>query len=167
MASLTAPIRPEIVPLVPVKLGGVKLTTAEVFYHSGYYGIDLATGRLTELTDVATKRPFGIIDLMDSDTANAAGALALSVTGDTSASPEPKVTVDIGTKMIRDVPVTGASAITDVGDPVYLETDNYLADLKVAASTSLPAVGIIVGFSTSTTFDVLLFSYEQMIAAGA
>lgn len=164
MASLTAPIRPEIVPLVPRKLGGVKLTDSEIFYHGGYYGIDLTTGRLTEMTDVATVKPLGILDLMDSDTANAAGALPLQVTGNTSASPEPKVTIGIGEKMIRDVPVAGASAITDVGELVYLTSDNVLSDLTLTSAVSLPAVGYIVGFSTSTTFDVILFSAAQMRA---
>ena len=123
-----------------------------------------ATGRLTELTDAGGKRPLGILVMGGSDTADLSGAIPPAITGDTSASPEPKVDVDIGEKMIEGVPVAGASAITDVGDEVYLETDNVAADLKVAASSSIPAVGIIVNFNSSTSFDVLLYSYATMLA---
>lgn len=133
-----------------------KLTTAERFYQGGFYGLS-AAGRLTELSDAAGVVPLGIISHFGEGAANDAGAIPDNVLGDTSLSPEPEAVVDVGRKVFRQVPVAGASTIANVGDDVYLTSDNWEADLTLTEAVFIRAIGKIIRFHSATSFDVMVF----------
>jgi hypothetical protein len=84
-----------------------------------------------------------------------AGIVTRKVTGDTGASPVPKVEYLEGPVILHNYPVTGATAVTDNNDPVYC-TDNSTLD-KSSTSNTKP-VGEILRWLSSTSCDVLLYS---------
>jgi hypothetical protein len=77
----------------------------------------------------------------------------LTVTGNTSGTPVPQVTVEAGPFIMQSYTVTGSSAFTDVGRQVYLRNDN---DMNVTQILS-PRIGRIEYWYTSTTCDVLVY----------
>lgn len=78
---------------------------------------------------------------------------SLSVTGNTSATRIPQVTVEAGPGILRQYTVTGTSAATDVFRQVYLRNDN---DMNVTQILS-PRIGRVEYWHTSTTCDVLVY----------
>ena len=80
-------------------------------------------------------------------------ATTLKVTGDTSATRVPMVTLECGPGILRQYTVTGSSAVTDQMRQVYLRNDN---DMNVTQVLS-PRIGRIEYWHTSTTCDVLVY----------
>lgn len=80
-----------------------------------------------------------------------------SVLGDTSLTPVPEISVEMGPVILSNVTVTGVSAQTDVWRTlIYCSTDNY-TDLSTSATSYAPAIGKVIYWQTSTTASVLLF----------
>jgi hypothetical protein len=87
-----------------------------------------------------------------------------SVLGDTSLTPIPEISVETGPGILREVTVTGVTAVTDVWRTlVYCSTDNY-SDLTTTATSYAPAIGKVVYWNTSTTCSVYLFGMARMTA---
>jgi len=80
-------------------------------------------------------------------------ATTLKVTGDTSATRIPQVTLECGPAILKSYTVTGTTAATDVFRQVYLRNDN---DMNVTAILA-PRIGRVEYWYTSTTCDVLLY----------
>lgn len=85
-----------------------------------------------------------------------------SVLGDTSLTPVPEISVEMGPVILKNVTVTGVSAQTDVWRTlVYCSTDNY-EDLSTTATTYSPAIGKVLYWYSSTRAVVLLFGALRM-----
>jgi hypothetical protein len=85
-----------------------------------------------------------------------------SVLGDTSATPVPEISVEMGPVVLKNVTVTGVSAQTDLWRTLlYSNTDNY-TDLSTTASTYAPAIGKVLYWYSSTEADVALFGALRM-----
>lgn len=156
MANLTDARRDEMRPkgtlTLPIK-NGVTL------FIGSYVALDPAVGRADKNADTAGYINLGRVVEFDSPLQGAQGGV--SAVGNAAGSV--KVVIDLEGGIVRKIPVTGAAAETDVGDLVYLATDN-LADAKLAANVNTPAIGQIVRFISATEFDVLLFDMETMRA---
>ncbi len=76
-----------------------------------------------------------------------------SVTGDTSASIPPKAGLSVEPQVLKKIAVTGASAISDQGRPVYLSDDDTLT---LTPPTRMDPIGFVSRWYTSTTCDVYL-----------
>ena len=161
MASLSAPYRGRH-SNDGQDLRPFEITNAEVVYQGGYYGLS-AAGYLTEMADTASLKPLGILKHFGRGCADAGGKIPDSVTGATSNTPIPHGVVDIEGGVIGSVDVTGATTIANVGDLVYLSTDNP-GDFTVTVTTNTPAVGEIIYFYSATSFDIRLFSLAEMTA---
>lgn len=80
-----------------------------------------------------------------------------SVLGDTSLSPVPEISVEMGPFIIGSQAVTGVSAQSDVWRTlIYLSTDNF-ADMTTSATSYAPAIGKVLYWYSSTRADVLIF----------
>ena len=158
MAALTKPYRASSTP--ETRFQSHKLSDGVTFYHGGLYALDPTSGRLIVPTGAATEWLVGTLVLGGADTANAAGAIPLAIVGDTSLSPDQKVTIDAGALIFEDLPVAGAAAITDVGDEVYWGTDNP-EDATLTPTADAIAKGRIIGFNSSTSFRVLKYPSSQ------
>ena len=121
-----------------------QLTNAQVIFAGALIGSDTTTGLAVEWFDTAN---FIF-----------AGIALRGVTGDTTASPVVDVDVNCGGMLLKKIPVTGVTAITNVGDLVYASDDNTF---DVAATSNVAEVGIITRFYSGTTCDVQLFSLAQ------
>lgn len=74
--------------------------------------------------------------------------------GDTSAANPPQLTFNMDPELRKDVAVTGASAVTDNGAPVYQSNDNTLT---LTRPTRGRPAGFVATWKTGTTCDVVLF----------
>jgi len=93
----------------------------------------------------------------------ALGSSVTGTTGDTTASPIVRVGIDTERRVVHSCPVTGlAGTIDDVQRWVYATADGTFDVTLPAAPNRLP-VGIITDFLTSTTADVLFFSYSDLL----
>lgn len=81
-------------------------------------------------------------------------------TGDASASPRARVGVETGPRILRSFPVVGASAITNIGAPVY-GVDN--ATLSLSQASNARVVGHVKEWISSTLCDVHLLSVETLL----
>lgn len=145
----------------PTDRHNFRITNSETIYQGGFVGLSTA-GLLTELADTVGLLPVGIVTGFGRGAADAAGAIPLSVAGNTSATEPPEAIVDLSSRILREVPVAGASVIGDVGLPVYLTNDNWEDDLTTTPATNLPPIGIIVRFHSATSFDVRTFSFLEL-----
>lgn len=85
-----------------------------------------------------------------------------SVLGDTSATPVPEISVEMGPVILKNVAVTGVSAQTDLWRTLlYCSTDNY-TDLSTTSTSYAPAIGKVLYWYSSTSADVLLFGALRM-----
>lgn len=85
-----------------------------------------------------------------------------SVLGDTSLTPVPEISVELGPVILKNVTVTGVSAQADLWRTLlYCNTDNY-TDLSTTASTYAPAIAKVLYWYSSTSADVLLFGALRM-----
>lgn len=143
MANLTADRNLQIEAMPGSGTRNVEATNGVTFMRGGLLATSSATGYAVK----------------DADTANydALGICSRHVVGDTSASPVPKVEVITGPLILRNYPVTGASAVTDQGDYVYATDDQTLT--KTATANTKPR-GEILKWISSTNCDVLIYAPE-------
>jgi len=127
-----------------------KITNALQLYGHSLLGLDDSTGYVVKWADTA-----GIHWL---------GVSREKQLGDTSADVN-EVSVDTGGKILRRVAVTGASAITDVGNPVYGTSDNH-ADLTLTPTVNVGAIGTVKRWWTSTTCDVQTYTPTEYLLSG-
>ena len=103
-------------------------------------------GRLGPWTGGASQIPSGF-------------ALPDSTTGDTTASPIPEQPIDLRT-MIKQVLVTGTTAVTDAGRPVYASDDGTFT---ITAPTSRPfPCGRIWRWLSGTTCRVMFYGVPTL-----
>ena len=121
-----------------------QLTNSQVVFAGALIGIDTSTGLAVEWFDTAN---FIF-----------AGIALRGATGDTTASPVVDVDVNCGGMLLKKSPVTGVTALTNVGDLVFASDDNTF---DVAATSNVAEVGIITRFYSGPTCDVQLFSLAQ------
>ncbi len=94
-----------------------------------------------------------------------AGGSAVSVTGDTSATPPPTAGIAMEDVILENVAVSGVTARTDFGRPVYSSTDNLRTDLTLTRpSAPAEAVGVVWRYRASGYADVLMFGLRSRIA---
>jgi hypothetical protein len=141
--AITASRNLAIEPLGANSTFDIQATNTSVFYAGSFVMYSSTTG-------------YGVIP---ADTSGFlwGGICQRQVTGDTSATPVPRVEIVRGPMILRDYPVTGATAITDQGDQVYC-TDNSTLD-KSSTSNTKP-VGEILRWNSATKCDVLLYAPE-------
>lgn len=94
-----------------------------------------------------------------------AGGSAVSVAGDTSASPPPTAGLALEDTIHESVAVNGVTARTDWGTPVYSSTDNLRTDLTLTRPADpAEAAGIVWKFKASGVADVLIFGLRTRLA---
>lgn len=102
--------------------------------------------------------------------AGAAGEAPIGITQETvlgdNASPAKRAMVDVGRKVLKNVPVAGVSAITSVGEIAYLNTDNLAADLTLTRPARGVPIGFISRWYSGDDCDVSLFSWSELVLAG-
>lgn len=108
--------------------------------------LDTGTGQIQPWTGVATDIFAGYLD--DDDDNGAEFILGTAV------DPRPRGLCREG-DVLTDVPVTGASAITDVGKDVFATNDNP-DDITLTDPTTSKPIGVIVRFNSATSFEVQL-----------
>lgn len=83
--------------------------------------------------------------------------------GNTSLSPVPEAIVNVGSFVLSNVAVTGASSQTNVGAKVYLDATGTAGDhtLTLTSTTNGRELGEVVAWRTSTRCDVRVFSYAE------
>lgn len=87
-----------------------------------------------------------------------------SVLGDTSVTPIPEISIEMGPCVIKSLAVTGVSAQADLWRTLlYCSTDNP-ADISTTSTSYAPAIGKVLYWYSSTTADVLLFGALRMTA---
>ena len=121
------------------------ITTSEALVPGGYVGIDTTAGTMEFCADSADITPCGIV------VGNTRGLNTL-LTGDGASR-----AVSRGGIVLKEVAVTGASAITDVGDLVYASDGQTLTK----TASNMNPFGRIVKWYSSTTCDVYVFTYEE------
>lgn len=130
--------------------GAYQATNGVTFYGGSLVFLDMATGRAVKPADTATFVFKGLA--------------MKQVTGDTAASPIPEVEVNEAGVTIEKVTVTGVSAITHVGDRVYIATTDNAADFTLTATTNTGPIGVITRWYSGTTCDVQLMTPNQYLA---
>lgn len=94
-----------------------------------------------------------------------AGGSAVSVTGDTSATPPPTAGVQMEDVILENVAVSGVTARTDFMRPVYLSTDNLRTDMTLTRPAApAEAVGVVWRYRASGYADVLFFGLRTRLA---
>lgn len=125
------------------------IKASEPLVIQGLAGIDLATGKMEFLDDVAGNLPVGMV-------ISPADGVEANLTGDGTLNKA----VATGNRIVKNVTVTGSSALSDFSKLVY-GTDGQTFTL------TKPAAGLPCGFVwrwvTSTTCDVFLFSAAQSV----
>lgn len=161
MAALTAAITRDFAKWGYSATAKHRVANADVIYFGSFCafpgtgGLTSRRGYLTTYADVATIEYAGICIGAPIDNLSVTN----KITGDTAASPIVQAITEMGPILMKSLAVTGASAQTDVGKPVYLRNDN---DMNMTASVA-PVVGRVLYWYTSTTVDVLLYGYLSSI----
>lgn len=86
---------------------------------------------------------------------NFAGMAMTGVTGDTAVSPDVEVKLNTSGPIVKEVAVTGATGIGDVGDLCFATDENTY---NLAVSTNVKAVGVVTRYYSGTDCDVRLFT---------
>lgn len=102
---------------------------------------------------VAMNKSTGFLVNM-SDAANV-HFLGVALSGGVGNGTTVKVSVAVEGLILEQVSVTGASAVTDVGDLVYATDSNTIT---LTAGTNPNQIGIVARYHSGTTCDVMLFS---------
>lgn len=126
----------------------IEATNGTTFYRGGLLAINTGTGYAVKHADTSGLEWLGVC--------------SRTVTGDTSATPPKKVEVITGPVILRNVAVSGTSAVTHQGDYVYATDDQTLT---VSATSNTKPIGIVLKWHVSTTCDVLLFSPQESRAS--
>ena len=124
------------------QLASVIKTSAQV-YKNCQGALD-ATGLAKSWTNAAGEIPMGRISAGENYGTGLGAA----------AEPRPQLTFSMNPELVKDKAVTGASALTDHGMPVYWSNDNTLTLTRPALGR--PA-GFVAQWKTGTTCDVMLF----------
>jgi hypothetical protein len=140
---------------------------AEVIYPPGLVAITGENhgtpGRLVAYSGAAEEIPLGRTLGAGADSKQ--GGAGGIVTGDTSASPEPTATVELGEEILERRSVAGVSSLaTSIGRLAYLNTDNLLDDWTLTRPTRGAPQGVIVGYHSGAFCDILRFSFATMCA---
>ena len=126
-------------------------TNGVTFYAPGLMMIDTATGYMVKPANTATFRFLGILER--------------KVVGDTSATPVPEGEVNVGGGTLKAITVTGVSAITHNGDPVYpTNGDDDPRTMKIATESNLKPFGYIRRWYSGTTCDVAIRSHKHYMS---
>ena len=121
-----------------------------------YVAVEGSSGTVTEVSDVAGLIPLGFVSgFCEKSTEDGTD------TGDTSASPTPKVEVDVGGRIEENVSVTGVSASTDVGEQVYATGPDTFT---LTPTANIAAVGQVVRHLTGAFTDSFFYSHDAMSA---
>ena len=81
-------------------------------------------------------------------------------TGDTSASPVVENYVSFEGVTLEQIAVTGVSAITDIGKPIYMSDDGTFT---LTRPTRGIAFGVVIRWHSSTSCDAFFFSFEALL----
>lgn len=142
------------------------IATSSVIHQGGFAALN-AAGYLVPLSDASGIIPLGLVEAFGDGAANAGGAIPTSVTGNAAASRPPRAIVRLDSWFANQVPVAGvAGTIADVGDYVYLASDNWATDLTRTPTTNYGPVGVIMRFHSATSYTVRMFSYAERLALG-
>lgn len=134
------------------------LTDALTIYKGSLMALSPSTGYAVKWADTAGLRWMGPATTGEVGDTSATGQRGLGTEAE----------IDVRGVILQRVPVTGASAITDVGKPVYCGTDNAESDLTLTPTVNVGAIGRILNWYSSTTCDVVLRTPEEyMASAGA
>lgn len=125
------------------------VVNGDTVYPHTLVGLNPSSGMLTPWADTAGLLFKGLA--LDGQTTSK------EVEGDGTAALANQMRVDESGVVIRDVNVTGSSALTDHGSKVYCSTDNP-ADFTLSATSNAKAVGEVIRWKTSTTCDVRLYT---------
>lgn len=120
------------------------LTNAVTVYRGSLIGLVRSTGRATKWSDTAGLDFLGFADK--------------GATGDTSATPPVDVQVDDSGKVLEQVAVTGASAITDNGDWVYAADDG---SFTLTPSVNVGPIAKVLKWHTGTTCTIRLLTPQE------
>jgi len=131
------------------------ITNSATLYVGGYVALD-TSGTLAVVADTTSFEPVGLVVGFEDAAADG------SETGDTGASIPPEAIVDIGGGIVSGLAVTGASAQDDVGKLVYATSDDVYT---LTPTSNISAVGQIVRFNTTTSFDINFFDSSAMALA--
>lgn len=155
MAALSADTPREI---KGAKTYSFKIKNASQLYMGSFASID-STGYLIPFGGAAGEKLMGRVLPTP-----ASADLSNPLKGNTSLSPIPEATVVMEDEIVCKVAVTGASAITDIGTVVYLNsTDNDLTFTRPARGVPF---GTVIRWWSSTTCDVHRFSKEALDVLG-
>lgn len=154
MAALNRAARPDYAP----NAGRVAhpVVNGDTVYPGGLSGIAMATGMLTPWADTIGLRFRGLA--LDGQTTSK------EVEGDGTQVPANQMRVDESGVILRDVTVTGSSAATQHGDPVYCTTDNYM-DATLTPTINVGPFARILRWKTGTTCDIQVLTPEQALRA--
>lgn len=119
--------------------------TADTYYKGQLIAMKPSTGLAILWSDVAEYEFLGI---------TTGGIVSTAAITD-------MVRVDERGVILKKVTVTGASAVTDTGSPVWAGDDNTETAFTLTATVNAGAVGIITRWWSSTTCDVRLLTPEQ------
>jgi hypothetical protein len=133
--------------------GAGKVADAEVVYQGSYMALNTEDAAADD----------GYFDVWSAAVGQlpVGGFAEAGVTGDTSASPPPEVTFRQDPWIEEQVTVTGASAITKLGQPVYASDD---ATLTLTRTTRALAIGIVTRYHSGSIVDVLHFGLALVAA---
>jgi len=136
--------------------GAVIYDGALVGLHEAKSGVTSSEGYLDTWTDGTDQLVFcGIARITDQNSSTGTGD---KLTGDGTI----ECAVDISGVILKNVPVTGADNINDVGDPVFASDDNTLT---LSPPTGANEVGFVTRYQSSGYADVHLFSMSQKFLA--
>lgn len=132
--------------------GAVIYDGALVGIHEAKSGVTSSEGYLDTWTDGTDQLVFcGVAKITDQNSSTGTGD---KLTGDGTI----ECGVDISGVILKNVPVTGSSAVDDVGDPVYASDDNTLT---LTATSGANEIGFVTRYQSSGYADVHLFSASQ------
>ena len=116
-----------------------------------------ASGDLVRVADTASFIPLGHVAGFDPPNIEVDG----SATGDTTATRPPRAIVDIDTRLVRDLAVTGVTGEGDKGAPVFTTGPNTYT---LTPTANIPQVGWVKAFVSSGIADVAFFSANEIQA---
>ena len=120
------------------------INNAEALVPQSLVAVDTADGKLKFADNTTTHLPVGVV-------VGSVDGLDENLTGDAGGT---KKAVTQGSITLKNVSVTGVSAITDIGSLVYA-TDGQT--MTLTAGTSVP-IGVVTKWYATTYCDVYLFN---------
>lgn len=140
-----------------------EVKNAQALYEQGLVGLD-ANGLLVPWTDTAADTTF--CGVFQGFTPALSSGIPTTV-GNTSGEPIVRGVVRTDGAELYGVDVTGASARTQLGDPVYATSDDPDAGLTLAPTSFVKPVGFLLDYHSSTNQDVQLFTPREYLCYGS